>query len=53
VIKKLTDRFYRLDNEIKTIEATKKNEHGDLGPYLRVDKKLLLAWVVKTRLCSR
>ena len=49
MIKKLTDRFYRLDNEIRTIEATKKNEHGDLGPYLRVDKKLLLAWVVKTK----
>jgi len=49
VIKKLTDRFDQLANEIRTIEATKKNEHGDLGSYSRVDKKLLLAWVVKTK----
>ena len=49
MIKKLTDRFDQLDSEIRTIEATKINEHGDFGPYSRVDKKLLLAWVVKTK----
>jgi hypothetical protein len=49
LVKKLSERFDQLDEEMKAIDATQKLENGEFGPYPSIDKERLLAWTVKVK----
>ena len=49
MIKKFTERFDQLADEISSIDATRKTSNGELRTSIAVDDELLLAWNVKVK----
>ena len=49
MIKKFTERFDQLADEINSIDATRKTFSGDLETSIAVDDGLLLTWKVKVK----
>ena len=49
MIKKLSDRFDQLAQELPGIEAAKKTSNSEFGTYTNVDEEILSTWVVKVK----
>ena len=49
MIQKLSGRFDQLNEEIKSIDATKRHNTGTIGNPISVDGELLLTWKVKVK----